>query len=81
MGDTIIRHALNLPLKVDWAESEAWKGEGMSLPSECYSGCVYQKEGDDSGHHYSNLYLTYLLIPSNPTYSTTVLDPDKIVLF
>ena len=44
-------------LKVDWAQSEAWKGEGMSLPSECYSGCVYQKEGDDSGHHYSNLYL------------------------
>merc|ERR1719500_278701 len=34
---------------VDWAESEAWKGEGMSLPSECYSGCVYQKEGDNSG--------------------------------
>jgi len=34
---------------VDWSQSEAWKDEGMSLPSECFSACVYQKEGDDSG--------------------------------
>merc|ERR1719341_2763675 len=34
---------------VDWAQAEAWKEEGMILPTECYSACVYQMEDDDSG--------------------------------
>jgi len=34
---------------VDWAQAESWKEEGMILPTECYSACVYQMEDDDSG--------------------------------
>ena len=45
----------DITLQVDWAESEAWKEEGMSLPTECYSACVYKMEGDDSGKQRLNM--------------------------
>ena len=43
------QHTQELTLKVDWAEFEAWKGDGMTLPAECFSSCVYRVAGDDSG--------------------------------
>ena len=36
-------------LQVDYAQAESWKAEGMNVPTECKNGCVYQREGDDSG--------------------------------
>ena len=43
------QHSQDLTLKVDWAEFEGWKEDGMTLPTECFSSCVYRVAGDDSG--------------------------------